>query len=795
MEGDAPRARGFIVHSWAEPRKNRLCYAGRLEDGRSFGFLVRDAGRSFHVRERDLGKIPALPAGEARIGVRREATLEGEPCAELRFDDLSAARAYAEVAARTGIVLLGSDRKPEQAWLIERGLRLGVAITGIGRPGKKLDAVWVLGPGNETAITADSGPTPELVAFYFDIETSRTDEIRAIGIECGDTRECLFLGDSVPGSDGLEIRSFPDERQLLGAFSARLRVLDPDILIGWNSIDFDLAQLSRAFERNGLPFDISRTDVPAKYFGAEGGRSASLYCQGRQALDAMRLVRGGDRHFEDLRLETVAREILGEGKSVAAEGEDKLAELDRLYRDEPAAFCAYCHRDAALARRIMEKTGLLGLTVARAALTGAALEQAWTSIASFERVYATGLAERGIVEPPEDPGRKVSGAAGGTILDPEPGIHEGVAVLDFRSLYPSIIRTFNIDPLAHARAGEGAIVAPNGATFSRGDAVLPDLIADYTERRAEAISSGDANAAFVYKILMNSFYGVMGTERCRYGLTELAGAITSFAKKFLRFSRDFFEAEGYRVLYGDTDSLFILTGLGADAGYMPFSGLGAELCAGLNKALVRSIGDEYGLESHLELRLDKAYGRFFIPRIRAEEAMGDEARGRAKGYAGLKLLPGGGSELEVKGMEAARSDSSPLARRVQRELLALVFSGAEKGVVEEWLRDLENSLLRGELDGELVFRKKLRRRAASYEKTTPPHIRAARMLGIEERGGWVEYLMTTNGPEPCSMRKSPIDYDEYLRSQVIPVARSIGLEAGFDPALVLGKRGQLELGL
>jgi DNA polymerase-2 len=794
-------ARGFIVHAWAEIRKNRLCYAGRLLDGRSFGLLVRDAGRVLHARETDIHALPPLPRG-APIGTGSGLeTLRGEACAELRFDSLEEASRYAARAEAKGMRLLGAGRKAEEAWLIERGIRLSVELRGAPARGRRLDAVWAFSAEDAAQAVAPAEPAPPpLRSLFIDIETSREGATLAIGLSMGDIAECLYLGRAPEGPDGEgkdlpTILPYPDEAALLSAFAARVRALDPDILLGWNIIDFDLAMLARAFERHGMAFDIARGDAPAKYFAAEGGRSASLYCQGRQVLDAMRLARGGERRFEDLRLETVALEVLGEGKDVALEGDAKLAELERLYREEPARFCSYCHRDAWLARRVMEETGLLSLTVSRAALTGAPIDKAWTSIASFERVYATGLRARGVAEPPEDPWREVSGAAGGTILEPEPGIFRAIAVLDFRSLYPSIIRTFNVDPLAHARAGADAIEAPNGARFSRGDAILPGLIAEYTEARARALASGDADAAHVYKILMNSFYGVLGTAGCRYGLTELAGAITSFAKRFLRRSRDWFRERGYKVIYGDTDSLFILTGLPEASGYDAYAELAGGLCEALNALLGEEIARDYAVESFLRLSFDKAYARFFIPRVRSEEALGDEARGRAKGYAGLKLLPEGGSELEVKGMEAARSDSSPLARRVQRELLSLVFGGAGREAIAEWLRDLERALYSGRLDAELVYRKKLRRRAASYEKTTPPHVRAARMLGVEERGGWIEYLVTTEGPEPLSMRASPIDYDDYLRGQVLPVAKSIGMEAGFDPELILGRKGQLELGL
>jgi DNA polymerase-2 len=136
---------------------------------------------------------------------------------------------------------------------------------------------------------------------------------------------------------------------------------------------------------------------------------------------------------------------------VSSAGTGKIAELDRLYAEDPVTFGQYCYRDAELVLRILAKTGLFRLTMERAALTGVFLDKAWTSVVTFERIYGMELRKRGIAPPPLA-NVQVSGAAGGTVLDPLPGFFPNVAVFDFRSLYPTIMRTFNIDPLSHERA-------------------------------------------------------------------------------------------------------------------------------------------------------------------------------------------------------------------------------------------------------------------------------------------------------------------------------------------------------
>ncbi len=140
-------------------------------------------------------------------------------------------------------------------------------------------------------------------------------------------------------------------------------------------------------------------------------------------------------------------------------------------------------------------------------------------------------------------------------------------VFDFQSLYPSIIRSFNIDPLSHVprrkvddlpeAEREQLIRAPNGACFSRETAILPELMDRFFEERRKAKERGDEVASFVYKIIMNSFYGVLGADGCRFAGSDLAGAITSFGHHLMSWCKAFLERQGYRVLYGDTDSLFV----------------------------------------------------------------------------------------------------------------------------------------------------------------------------------------------------------------------------------------------
>src|SRR5262249_39107225 len=238
--------------------------------------------------------------------------------------------------------------------------------------------------------------------------------------------------------------------------------------------------------------------------------------------------------------------------------------------------------------------------------------------------------------------------------------------------------------------------------------VLDDLF----PRREAARKAGDKVAAHAIKILMNSFYGVLGTSACRFYNPALANSITGTGKEILLWSKRWFEQAGFEVLYGDTDSLFVSSG-SEDS---PAQQQGPELAAALNQQLTAYLQGRWGVQSRLELEFEKTYLRLILPQAR------HSTRGASKRYAGL-LQTGERDGGEFGGMEAVRSDWTALAKQVQRELYHRLFTDQP---VEVYLADIVRTLRDGALDDLLVYRKNLRKGAENYTATTPPHVAAAR---------------------------------------------------------------------
>jgi DNA polymerase-2 len=666
---------------------------------------------------------------------------------------------------------LEADIRFAYRYLIDHGLRSSVAIRGRGeRLGPRL--VRFLNPQ-----LAPASFRPALRMLSLDIETSPdASRVYSVALVGDGADEVHWVGRR-------ELRSaerHPDECSLLSRVAQRIREIDPDVLTGWNFVDFDLRVLERRARALGLPLRLGRVDGEVLFRRDPGfTRTGRAEVPGRQVLDGLALVRDAQIRLEDYRLETAARELLGRGKLIDAPAGRRAKEIERMNAEDPEALVEYNREDARLVLDLIRKEGLLDLAVERSSLTGMQLDRVGASIASFDLVYLPELRRRGVVAPSVQTDRKSAPVTGGAVLEPQPGLYRNVAIFDFRSLYPSLMRTFHLDPLAHARPGSDPIGAPNGAQFSREEAILPRVIEEFLERRRAARDRGDRHAEFAIKILTNSLFGVLGAGACRFFDPEVANAITGFGQQTLRWTCEALEREGYRVLYGDTDSVFVeIPERASDVS----RSRAEELRARIQERIESRMREQYRLEPRLELELERVYERFFLPRVRGGTG------GSKKRYAGF--LDGA---VEVVGLEAVRRDWPRVARRLQRGVLALVFTDRP---VEPFVREIVERVRGGGLDEELVFRKAIRKGALEqYTATTPPHVQAARKAGAAA-GREVRYVITKRGPEPVAPGAplpEDIDREYYVEKVLRPVAQSIlePLELRFEE--IAGLPSQLNL--
>jgi DNA polymerase-2 len=768
--------RGFVLTPTYRVRNGvpEVHIYGVLETGEPC-LIVDDRVRPyFFIRAADHDVAAPLLAG-LRVDDPMCTTFAGEPVLRVTAalpGDVPVVRQHLESA---GVVCLEADVRFAYRYLIDRGIRGAFTVHGHAEHQPRLGQV-LHNPGLEPCHW-----TPSLRVLSLDIETDPAgQEVRSVALYNGEFSRVLVVGHAAGVSHAEPVHS---ERELLHRLLVYLDELDPDVLTGWNVVDFDFAVLARRARHYAIPLRVGRSDDVFDLRREQSyTRESRAITYGRVVLDGLSLVRGAFIRLEDYKLETAARTLLGRGKLIA--GDDRGAEIDRLYRDDIERFVAYNLEDARLVHDILAHTGLVALAVERSLLTGMPLDRVSAAIASVDSLYLGALRARGRVAPSVGREPAPTPLTGGYVMDSIPGLYRNVLVFDFKSLYPSIIRTFNLDPLSLMRADDDepdALTAPNGARFSRrARGILPELVEHLARERERAKAAGHAVKANAIKILMNSLYGVLGAEASRLFCPAVANAITHFGQLLIRTAAEGAAAAGYRVIYGDTDSLFVESGETSAAAALVRA---EELRIAVGAAVAARIRDEFGCASHLELEFEKLYARFFMPEVRSGKS------GSKKRYAGLLRAADGTERIEFVGLEAVRRDWSEVSKRFQLGLLERVFRDEP---VDAFVGEFVAALRAGRFDAALAYRKAVRKDLNAYTKTTPPHVRAARKQA-RPPGRIISYTMTLHGPEPTGAETAPPDYAHYIEHQLRPVGDAILRFLGTDFDMLSGAPRQLAL--
>ncbi len=761
-------------------------------------WLATDAGAlQLRVPHQDsVAFIPEEQRPLAEVLLRRERDVELRPLALCDFRHRPVmglySRSYrrlldcARLLREAGVDVYESDIRPPERYLMERFITAPVSFSDAsGGDGTSIDAQLKPAP--------DYRPKLRLVSL--DIETTARGELYSIALEGCGQRQVYMLGPENGQGKTVDfsLQYCDSRRELLERLNDWFAEHDPDAIIGWNLVQFDLRVLRDHSQRLQVPLRLGRGGAEMEW-REHGGRGNHYFAAaaGRLIIDGIEALRSATWSFPSFSLENVAQILLGEGKAIDNPYQ-RMAEIDRMFVEDKPALARYNLKDCELVTRIFARTELLTFLLERATVTGLAADRSGGSVAAFEHLYLPLMHRQGFVAPNLGE-RQPEASPGGFVMNSQPGLYESVLVLDYKSLYPSIIRTFLIDPVGlidglRQPDDEQSIPGFRGARFSRTRHCLPAIVERVWEGRETAKREHNKPLSQALKIIMNAFYGVLGSSGCRFFDTRLASSITLRGHEIMRRTRELIEAQGHAVIYGDTDSTFVwLRKAHSD-----------DEAALIGRQLVQHINDwwrvylqsEYGLGSALELQYETHFRRFLMPTIRGAE------EGSKKRYAGLITRPDGSDGMVFKGLETVRTDWSPLAQRFQQELYQRIFHRQPHG---EYVRDYVRRTLAGELDELLIYRKRLRRRLDDYQRNVPPHVRAARLADDYndrqgrprqyQNGGWISYLMTVAGPEPLETRSSAVDYDHYVTRQLQPVADAILPFVGDDFAsLVDGQLG------
>ena len=584
-------------------------------------------------------------------------------------------------------------------------------------------------PGQD--IRPAEGFRPSLRVLSFDIENSiRTRTIYTI---CG----------VVEGGDGPR-RSFriadPTEKKILEEFARVILAEDPDVITGYNIGGYDFPLLMERAGATGLKsLEIGRERSAPREMGDRLWKVA-----GRAIADAWWSVRQELRPKQET-LQYIARTLLGDSKL-----DVDRRNMDEEWAKDPGRVMEYCEHDADLALRILQRLRTTEKAADLATVAHLPLEEGMNGRTSLfvDSLLIPRADAQGVGVPTSHFGGRDAPIEGGYVHSIRPGRYEWVVVLDFKSMYPSIIISRNL--CFTTLSPEGTTVAPSGARFLTSDirrgiipGILAELLADRDRFRQLGRSAESPELARYYdglqnavKILMNSFYGVLASSFYRFTNKDIGAAITAFAREAITSIIRELEADGHEVVYSDTDSVFVRSPTPSLEGAREFG-------EGLAKRFTRE-GVTFEFQS--------VYEAFF-------------SHGVKKRYVGRTVWPR--EEVIVRGYETRRTDAFDYQSAALLELFELILKGDTEGAIRR-SRELVAAVRNREVPVERLVIGRTVRSEDSYNESTKdslPFLRVFKQLRAEGYdvipGMRVSWIVTDS-------RKSPQEIEPWVDGRPFP---------------------------
>ncbi len=449
-----------------------------------------------------------------------------------------------------------------------------------------------------------------------------------------------------------------DETEMLKAFTRYIAERDPDVLSGWNFVDFDMPYITGRMEKLGLRSD-SLARIP--------GQTERNALRGRALFD---LLTGYKKmHLsqkESYRLDAIALEEVGEQK-VRYTGT-----ISNLWKTKPELLVEYNFKDVELCVKINKKDNIIEFYREIARYVGCPLDKTLNSssvVDVFVLRKAFGryvLPSKGFVNAEE--------FEGATVFEPSKGVRENVVVLDLKSLYPMAMMTINAS--METKDPEGELHSPNGIRFrKRPDGLTRTIISELLKERDEkkalrnTFEFGSPQYVLydmqqnVLKVIMNTYYGVSGYPRFRLFDREIGSAATSVGRAIIEHTRRVIEQMGFKVIYGDTDSCMVQLSNDLDREQTIATAKAIE--KHLNESYKEFAKKELNADEHFfSIKFEKIYARFF-------------QAGKKKRYAGSLVWKEGKDvkETDIVGFEIRRSDTPQITKIVQQRVMEMILSG------------------------------------------------------------------------------------------------------------------------
>jgi DNA polymerase, archaea type len=558
-------------------------------------------------------------------------------------------------------------------------------------------------------------------------------------------------------------------------FELNKEINELDLIVTYNGDNFDMPYVKKRSDRFKKDFLINDAKIKMKRHGLDN--AAEL--KGKQHIDAYQIMkflqRTGSVNILKLDLENVSDKVFGIKKEKVLPIEINEAwqtrdakKLDRLVR--------YNREDAETTLRLAQEFLPLFIEISRlTSQTLANSTRASTSV-MVEDLLLKEISKRGIIAPnkPYEPlirERLNNPIKGAFVKEPLAGLHENITVLDFASLYPSIIISHNISPetlnCKHKDCKKN--MSPDGTWFCQKEkGLFPEILEkmlsqrlefkkEYKEKKKEGIDDKILFAKqWALKIILNSTYGYLGYPRARWYSRESASATTAWAREYIHATIKQAEEKGFDVLYGDTDSTFLLMNDKTKKDVENFLEI-------TNKILPPT----------MELELDGYYKRgIFVTK--------KEGGAAKKRYALIDEK----ENLKIVGFEYVRRDWCTLAKETQKAVIELVLKQGNPEEAAKYVRNVITRLKSGDVKkSELTIITLLKRKIEDYN-SIGPHVAAAKKamdrgkdVGV---GSLLSFIITKQGKsisEKAELEEfvDEGNYDEeyYIKNQIMPAVIKI----------------------
>jgi len=605
---------------------------------------------------------------------------------------------------------------------------------------------------------------------------------------------------------GSDVTSYSDEKSMLEGFVEIVNHFDPDIITGYNCNNFDIPYVVERMRKLGIRPMFGRCrQKPA--VSRKIGQDYRNTIIGRIVADSFALVKK-DFSLQRYSLDFVARCLLGEKKE-----DVKHTQIEAFWmggQNDFMKLVSYCRTDSVLAMNLLHKLDLMEKYKALSRISGTLLQDALNGgeTIRIENYLLREFNKRGYIMPCKPDASVVASRnrggrdelGGGAVLEPTKGLHKSVMVLDFKSMYPSIVRSYNICPTTKARNGtdENSVKTPTGARFLKKEikqGIVPEILERLMNERGSIKkqmkeTKGDVKRLldakqWALKIMANAFYGYFGYTRSRLFDLDVANSITSIGRETIVNTKKMVEEKyGLEVVYGDTDSVFVK----ANTDDMDeIEKIGTEISEYVTSQL----------PGVMELEFEKIFKRF-LPLTK-------------KRYAAWKFVKGknGWEEgIDMKGIETVRRDWCGLVGTTMKKIIDILLKEDDiKGAVE-YFKDTVGRLNRNEIPiDKLVITKTMTKSPEKYAGVQP-HIELVKKLaernpadapGIGDRIGYVivkgmdMLSKRTEDPEYVKEKGLPIDSGYYIDNQLLPPVERIFGALGIEKSELLGNGKQIKL--